>query len=437
MDIRHYILVLVRRKWVIVLTGAVTIVISSLVSFLMTPVYSTTATVRLATGVLGQVQYSDYLYAERLMNTYAQIITSYPVQGEVKARLGINSFPRVSAQVVQDTELIRITAEGPDPAIAQAVANALAAEIQTESQSLRTGLPANAITVIEPAWLPSKPSKPNLRINILLGLLAGVAAGVGLAFLFENLDSTLYATEEVKSVTGLTILGRIPVDKSVTKNSRLPLLSNGYSPQYEAYRHLRTNILAAGSDRRLKTLVATSADGGEGKSTIVANLALTLAKAGRKVMAVDADLRLPSLHALFDLPNQVGLSTVLCHQAPLADAIQNGDAAGLYVLTSGPQPVNPSELLASSSMKGLIEQLAQDFDLVLIDTPSLLSVTDAAVLGPLADGVVLIVCRGQARREDVQAVLVQLADVRANTVGVIVNRGEASQKYYDRQDRRA
>lgn len=437
MQVRRYIMVLIRRKWVIVLTAVVTVAMAGLVSSLMTPVYATKATVRLATGVLGQVQYSDYLYAERLMNTYAQIITSYPVQGEVKARLGIDVFPRVSAEVVRDTELIRITAEGPDPAVAQAVANALAEAIKTESADLRTGMRANAITVIEPAWLPSVPSKPNLKTNVMLGLLAGVASGLGLAFLFENMDSTLYATEDVKSVTGLAILSRIPVAKSVRKNGLLTLSGNGYSPQYEAYRHLRTNVLAASSDRSLKTLIVTSADRGEGKSTIVANLALTLAKAGRKVMLVDADLRLPSLHTLLDLPNQVGLSSVLRQQVTLADAIQNGQASGLYVLTSGPQPENPTELLESSSMKGLIKQLAQEFDLVLIDTPCLLSVTDAAVIGPLADGVVLVVCRGQSRREDVRAALAQLSDVRANAIGVIVNRGEASRKYYDRQDRLA
>jgi capsular exopolysaccharide synthesis family protein len=500
MDIRSYIAILMRRKWIISLTAAITVAMAALVTSRMTPVYAATATVRVATAVLGRVEYGDYIYAERLMNTYVEIITSNPVEEEVKKHLGLDSLPPVWVEVVPDTELIRITAEGPDPFLARDVANALANVLQSESQAFYTGggksaheilsellaqadneltlaqserdaamndvpedtdrlealsrtvelkeqtfallllqyenvrlteaMRANTISLVEPASRPWAPSKPRKKVNILLGAVIGLSAGLGLALVFENIDSRLYSTQEIKTAVELSVLGQIPASKRAgKKRSRVMFSTNGFSIQHEAYRRLRTNILALSSESSLRTLMITSAERGEGKSSVAANLALTFAKSGRRVLLIDSDLRLPALHKLFDLPNQVGLCDVLDQPVALEEALQNGGTAGLYVLASGPQPQNPTELLGSAPMQELIERLSQQFDVVLVDTPCLLSVTDAAVVGPLVDGVLLVVSRGQARRETVRAALGQLADVRANTIGVIVNRAEKGGKY--------
>jgi len=270
----------------------------------------------------------------------------------------------------------------------------------------------------------------------MLGALVGLAGGTGLAFLFENLDTTLYTVEQVRAIAGLPVLGRIPVVKihKLRGQGSIAIYTNGDSPQAEAYRLLRTNILSLNCDTPLKRLLITSAEREEGKTTLVANLAQAMAQAGRKVVAIDADLRIPALHKVFELPNEVGLSSVLEQQATLEEALQDAGIPGLQVLTSGPLPSNPTELLGTPEMGLLVHQLVQESDMVLLDTPSLLAVADAVVLAPVVDGVTVVVGLGQTRREAFEAALKQLADVKARPVGVIVNRAEQSAQYYPREE---
>jgi succinoglycan biosynthesis transport protein ExoP len=328
---------------------------------------------------------------------------------------------------VSNTELLRIIAEDPDPLVAQYVANALADELQKQSRDFYR---ASAVSIIEPASRPWVPSSPRKNLNIMMGALVGVTAGLGLALLFENLDSTLHTAEDMKSAAYPPILGRIPATRKVKRNNRLAFSSNGFSIEHESFRRLRTNVLALSPEQRLKTLMATSAERGEGKSTVIANLAVTFAEAGCQVVLVDADLRLPSLQKIFDLPNEIGCTNVLFQEISPDEAVQSSKVAGLHVLTSGPQTEKPAELLGSAQMVQLIGHLSQQFDIVLIDTPCLLSVADPGVLAPLVDGVILIVSLGQTRRETVDAAFQQLADVKANTIGVIVNRAKKERSYY-------
>jgi capsular exopolysaccharide synthesis family protein len=289
---------------------------------------------------------------------------------------------------------------------------------QYERNRLREAVLANALSIIEPAYPPPAPAKPRRQLNIALGLVVGLAGGVGLAFLLESLDTTLYATEQIRKVADLPILSQVPAGGRQGQ----PSLFNGSSPQGEAFRRLRTNLFTLDHDEDLQTLLVTSAEPTEGKSTITSNLAFAVGQSGRNVILVDAHLRLPTLHKIFDMSNRLGLSSVLEGKATLAEATQDSKLPGVSVLTSGPLPANPAELLSSPQMADLIEQLAQQFDMVLLDTPSLLAVTDAAVLARAADGTVLVVERAKARHETVRAARQQLADVRANSIGVVVNR---------------
>ena len=258
---------------------------------------------------------------------------------------------------------------------------------------------------------------------------------MSLAFLFENLDTTLHRTEQVRGIIGLPILGTIPTVKirRLRGQGRIAIYGNGDSPQEESYRLLRTNILSLKRGTPLRTLLTTSAERGEGKTTVVANLAQAMAQAGQLVVAVDADLRLPALHHLFKLSNDVGLSSILEGHVSPAEALQHTKIPRLQVITSGPVPSNPTELLGTQQMAALLEILAQAFDIVLLDTPSLLGVADALVLAPLVDGVAVVVALAQARREAVQAALEQSADVRDKLVGIIVNRAEQRAPYYARE----
>jgi capsular exopolysaccharide synthesis family protein len=297
---------------------------------------------------------------------------------------------------------------------------------QYEQARLREAMLANTLSVVEPAVTPKAPSKPRKELNIALGFVAGLVGGMGLSFLFENLDTTLYATEQIREVTELPVIGKIP---TAGRRQQVALF-NGHSPQQEAFRRLRTNILTLDHDAPLRALLVTSAGPGEGKSTIAANLALAIAQSGRNVIVVDGDLRRPTLHRVFDLSNEIGLSSILKGEATLDKALQGSKTTGVQVLTSGPLPHNPAELIDSPGMAALIEQLERRCDMILLDAPSILAVTDAAVLALATDGVVLVVGRTQARREAVQAACRHLADVKARLIGVVVNRAEKGSRYH-------
>jgi capsular exopolysaccharide synthesis family protein len=206
-------------------------------------------------------------------------------------------------------------------------------------------------------------------------------------------------------------------------------LFNGTSLEGEAFRRLRTNLFTLNHDEPLKCLLITSAEPEEGKSTIAANLAFSMAQSGRKVIVVDGHLRLPTLHKIFGLTNRFGLSSVLEGRAMFEEAVQGSEVQGVDVLTSGPLPPNPAELLSSPQMSRLLRDLVSRYDQVLLDTPSFLAVTDAATVASKVDGVVLVVGRAQARQGSVRTASQQLADVHANCIGVVVNRSETDGVY--------
>ena len=294
---------------------------------------------------------------------------------------------------------------------------------QYDQSRLAGTLRANTISVVQQAVAPESPSKPRGELNLALGFLAGLVAGGLLIFLLEQLDTTLYTAEQIEETTELFTLAQIPTDGVQGRDQRIHLF-NSNSPHEEAFRRLRTNILTLGKDLRIRTLMVTSAGPGEGKSTVVANLARIIAKTQRRVVVVDSDLRMPSLHKVFHLPNDTGLTSILKREATLEDALQLSSIPGVLVLTSGPVPTGPAELLGTPQMAALMKQLARQFDMVLLDTPALMAVTDASVLVPLVDGVVLVVGRKRVRQEAVQATREQLADLKAKLVGVVINYAE-------------
>jgi non-specific protein-tyrosine kinase len=218
------------------------------------------------------------------------------------------------------------------------------------------------------------------------------------------------------------------------KMNELITVSEPRSPVSEAYRTLRTNLDFADLDQSLKTLVVTSAGVGEGKSTTLANLAVVSAQAGRKVVLVDADLRRPALHQLFGLGNESGLTTAMVDDSALAEPpLQAGGVEGLSVLTSGPLPPNPADLMGSRRMEEVIAALAGEADQVFFDTPPVVAVTDAAVLATKVDGVLLVVSAGKTRRESARTAVQRLEQINARLVGTVltnVDMGAGFKGYY-------
>jgi capsular exopolysaccharide synthesis family protein len=504
MELLSYIEILKRRFWVIALTTIVTVAIIGLGSFLMTPVYSASAVIRIAQIQDGSVSYYDLNYSERLMNTYAHLLESRPFLDEVIQRLELNITPAslansITIEALANTELLEITVENPNPGLAMGIANTLGDLLVEQREILYTGgggrsareiledqlavveenltadraslqellndgadleqggivqdissriqvqeqtyamllneyeraqiaeaARANSISVVEPAILPDAPSKPQKALNITLGFLVGLVGGVGLAFLFENLDLGIYSAEELENVTNAPLLGSIPrLNLSGRSPHRAILLVGNRQPgSREAFRILRTNVHAQISSTAARKLLITSADKRVGKSTVVANLAVTMSQTGRKVVIVDSNFRNPCLHELFGISNDWGLSTMITRPSRTSSVTQLAKTKfpGVSLLTSGPLPPNPAERVSSLQMQKVLAELVMETDLVLLDSPAILDFADSAALASMVDGVLLVASRGESTEKGVQKALQQIDNVGAKILGVVFNK---------------
>jgi succinoglycan biosynthesis transport protein ExoP len=296
--------------------------------------------------------------------------------------------------------------------------------------------PAN-IRIIESAYAPIFPVRPNKLLNIGLSLVFGLILGVCLAFFLEYLKNTINTAEDVERIIKLPSLGAIPSLQSLAKRNVLGDAKNALtkgsqsnelvsahdsiSSFAESYRALRTSLLLSTPEHAPRTMLITSSHPSEGKTTIVANTAISLAQTGARVLVLDADMRRPRCHKILNLKNEVGLSTYLSRDIKLDRVIQDHDIPNLYAMTAGPIPPNPSELLSSIKLRLMISELLEHFDHVIIDSPPVIHVTDGLIISPYVDGVVLVVKSGQTPREAVVRAKQALLDVNAKVFGVVIN----------------
>lgn len=290
---------------------------------------------------------------------------------------------------------------------------------------------SNYLSLVEPAKLPLAPIAPNVMLNVLLAAAIGAGLAVAGAFLIEYLDDTIKSPNEVSQYLDLANLGAIASIWGDTSNDRLIAAKHPRASHSEAYRALRTNIQVMNLDKPFQTLLVTSANPKEGKSVTSANLAVVMALGGSRVLLVDADMRRPQQHSIFHLTNEFGLVSALMHpEAKLDTYLQPTETENLWVLTTGPIPPNPAELLDSKRMLDLIERLKERFDMIVFDTPPILPRIDAAVLARRVDGVVLVVDAGHTRRGSALRAKEALAHAGGRLLGVVLNRIEHSGQYY-------
>ena len=487
MNIKNIINILLRRKWIIILTVVATMVVVILGTRLLTPIYQASTVLRIATSSLTQTSYQDYMYSDRLMNTYIEISASESVQTELMKRLNLSEPPSIQSEILPNTELIKITIEDKNPNMAANEANTLADILITQSSQLYTGgglssqkvlgdqltqaneklnqlqqdyqnlltqtpaapdlievarqqltlqqntystllyqynqasitaaMRASMVTIVDRALAPKSPSRPKALVNYALGLMIGLAGGVGLAFLFENLDTTVYTLDDIESLTNINTLAKITKANKKEKD-----ISKDYKTHFaEAFLNLATKIELINHQQTRKVLIVMSPEPGQGKSMIVSNLAYALAKSGKKVVAVDCDLHLPQLHRLFNLSNECGLSDILERKANYKSSVQKSEYKGVTVLTSGPLPDLPSRALGSPRMAELIEDLKQEYDYVLLDTPALIAFADIEILVQYADGMIMVVRQAFAKREAIKTGIKFLALYPDQVFGCIAN----------------
>ncbi len=321
-------------------------------------------------------------------------------------------------------------------------------ELETNRQYLNTllqrlreleavsGERSNELSIENPGRIPKAAVGPPRMRNILAAFLLSLVAGIGLAFLLDFLDDTVKTVDDVDRYLHLPALALIPASRNEAPRlkgivpapggpsaaSALALVEDVRSPVAESYRHLRTSLLLSSAGKPPKTILITSSQPSEGKTTTAANTAFILAKTGAEVLIIDCDLRRPRLHTNFELPNTRGLTNWLSGETDLDGLIQSyGKQPNLKLLTSGPVPPNPAELLGSEQMRKLLEILRERFAHILIDSPPAISFTDASILATMVDGVVLVVHGGRSSRAVVRRAKQQLLDVGANIFGIVLN----------------
>ncbi|MEH2101690.1 MAG: polysaccharide biosynthesis tyrosine autokinase [Nostoc sp.] len=289
--------------------------------------------------------------------------------------------------------------------------------------------------VISEALLPKKPVSPRIALNLALGGFLGFFLAIAAALLLEAGDKSVKTTEEAQQLLDYPLLGTIPVFDQKAKLARgeslteLPVLNNPYSSVNAAFEMLQINLGFTFSDKQLKVIVVSSSVMNEGKSFVAANLAIATAQMGKRVLLIDADMRRPHQHEMWQQPNLMGLSNVLVGQATLAEAAKEV-MINVELLSSGMIPPNPAALLDSQRMNGLLQQAAQDYDCVIIDTPPLSILADASIIGKMADGMLLVARPGIVNSAAAKTTKALIQHSRVPVLGMVVNGLTTGDNYY-------
>jgi capsular exopolysaccharide synthesis family protein len=331
---------------------------------------------------------------------------------------------KISAEAPTTQTLVLIHATDGSPSAAAAIANSAASQfvkfIQEVKTSSETKQSQVRLFVTQPATAPSSPDSPNAIINIALGVVLGLLIGVGLAIARDVLDNRIRDVEVLGKTANQPVMGTIVEDPVAVKHP-IATRAGTRNIRAENFRQLRANLQFANVDEHPRVIAITSSVPNEGKTMVAMNLASTLAEIGFTVCLVDADLRRPTVAKMMGLPSPVGLTSVLINQIDLNDALQKV-GTNLYVLSSGPTPPNPSEVLASSYVRETIRALLVHVDYVVIDTAPLLPVADGAEVAALADGALLVARYNMTTDSQVKRAVAALRQVDAKLVGVVMNR---------------
>ena len=431
MELIDYARVL-KRRWRVIAVGVLACVgVAVALVVQAAPQYSSSATLFLRTPAGDSTQaYQGGLFTEQRVRSYADLAASERLTRRVVSDLGLamsakDLAARVSTEVVPQTNILRVSVSASDPRGAQQLTQAVAGQLisliaELENPARSRAAPIEA-TLVDPAALPPRPDSPRTRRDIGLAVVLGLFLGVAAAVVRELADTRLRGPRDIAAVVDAALIGEIPVDSRV-RTEPLKAALDARCGRSEAFRVLRTNVQFSDSEGRSKVFLVTSALPREGRTTSAIDLAISLARGGADTVLVDADLREPAVGDRLGLERDTGLSTILVGDACVADAVRSfARVPNLKVLPSGRRPGNPSELLQSTAMATLLRQLRETYDVVVIDAPSLLAYTDAALLSAQCDGALLLVRHGWVTKEQLGRAVQRLDAVHGRLFGVVLN----------------
>jgi capsular exopolysaccharide synthesis family protein len=443
-EVRVYLRAIRQRWWLLMLAVVVSAGVAVLVTVRTPPSYATSMTFFIGTPNHDVVNaYQGSLFSEERTKSYATMLSSDRVAAAISAHPGIDLTPdevqrRISAQPVPQTVLLQATVTDTSKSRSKLIADALVIQFTQLVQAVEApptaggqvlgpgGGPTVRVEVIAGPRLDPVPVSPRPARNFSLAVLLGLVLGTGAAVLRETTDTSVKSAEVLAEVAGTAVLATVPYSSAVAKN--LPISSRTvHSSHAEALRKLRTNLHFVDVDSPVRVVVVTSALQGEGKSVTAVNLAILLAEAGQRVLVIDADLRRPAVAAYLRIEGAVGLTNLLAGQAAADDVIQRW-GRNLWVLPSGFLPPNPSELLASQQMANLLETVRERFDIVVVDSPPVLAVTDAAILAARVDGALLVARAAKTSTSQVAGAVRALEAVNARLLGCVFNMAASTKR---------
>lgn len=480
MTLRDYAAVVVRRKWIVIAATLIATIIAVVFSALQTPIYSASS------EVLIQPRGQDGLFDDAVANlndraiqTEIQVLQGQAIRLRVQENLGLDERPASAAvRSIGSTDVIAITVRSANANNASILANAYAnayievrreqsveellaasAEVQSAIDDINTQIDALAeddpqrgslvaqaanfnstldqlrvdarlrtggATIIKEAITPISPVEPTPARTAVLALIVGLLLGLAAAFLIDYLDDKVRDVEDLEALTSRTILAQVPVDPP---NGSKPLaITAPDHASVESYRGLRTNLQFLALDAKMNVVQLTSSLAGEGKTTTATNLAVVLARAGHRVALVDADLRRPRVHEVFDIAASPGLTDMLLGTAPknVVNVVDVGQDHRISVYTAGAVPSNPSEMLSGRRMNRLLTQMGNHYDFVVVDSAPILPVSDSVAVAGFVDAVVVVAHADRVTKGNVTETLERLDRVSAPVIGLVLNQTRGS-----------
>jgi len=424
---------LLRKYWFVILAlavigGGAAFVAASL----QKPQFQSTASLYFALnqGTSASDLNQGSAYTQNQMLSFAQLAVSSRVLEPVIDDLKLDISPHDLARSIQisnpqSTVILRVTASSTDPeraaAIANAVADELSAVVLEVAPTGADGKPNISAQTIDDAVVPQFQSSPNKTRDALLGAIVGGVFGIAFALMAGILDTRVRNEEILGAVSGTAVLGSIPRSAPLSR-SAIAVAKEPMGVTAEEFRRVRSALTYANVDSQLRTLLVTSASPSEGKSTVAANLAYTLADLRHSVLLIDADLRRPRVHEVAGIDGSVGLTTVLLNEATFEDAKYSVPGSTLDILSSGGIAPNPAEILTSEAMSQLIAAASKHYDFVVVDSPPILIVADASLLAPMVDGVIMVVDAIKTRRAALVKAIRELEAAGARILGAVLNR---------------